>query len=51
LLEPVAVAFKADHVGVVIDAVDHRGGDGEVAEHVASSGEGRLLVMISDACS
>jgi hypothetical protein len=42
LLEPVAVAFEADHVGVVDDAVDHRGRDGGVAEHVAPSGEGQV---------
>ena len=42
MLEPVAVAFEADHVGVVDDAVDHRGGDGEVAEDVAPAGEGQV---------
>ena len=31
-LEAVAVAFEADDVGVVNDAVDHGGGDGEVSE-------------------
>jgi hypothetical protein len=30
----VAVAFEADYVGVVDDAVDHRGGDGEGAEQL-----------------
>ena len=33
-LESVAVAFEADDVGVVNDAVDHGGGDGEVSEYV-----------------
>ena len=33
--EPVAGAFEGDDVGVVDDAVDHRGGDGEVAEDIA----------------
>jgi hypothetical protein len=42
LLESVAVAFEADDVGVVDDAVDHRGGDREVAEHVAPAGEGQV---------
>jgi hypothetical protein len=30
VFEPVAGAFEVDDVGVVDDAVDHRGGDGEV---------------------
>ena len=34
-LEPIAGAFEVDDVGVVDDAVDHRGGDGEVAEDVS----------------
>ncbi len=39
LFESVAGALEADHVGVVDDAVDHCGGDGEVAEDVAPAGE------------
>ncbi|MBG6108803.1 hypothetical protein IWX88_002468 [Frigoribacterium sp. CG_9.8] len=31
LLESVTVAFEADDVGVVNDAVDRGGGDGEVS--------------------
>ena len=42
LLEAVAVAFEADDVGVVDDAVDHGGGDGEVSEGVAPAGEGQV---------
>ena len=38
-LEPVAVAFKADDVGVVDDPVDHGRGDGQVPEDVAPPGE------------
>ena len=34
-LEPIAGAFEAENVGVVHDPVDHRGGDGLVAEHLA----------------
>jgi len=36
LFESVAGAFEVDDVGVVDDAVDHCGGDGEVAENVAA---------------
>ena len=39
VLEAITVAFEADDVGVVNDPVDHRGGDGEVAEDVAPAGE------------
>ena len=35
VLEMVAVAFHGDDVGVVDEAVDHRGGDDIVAEHLA----------------
>jgi len=49
-LEPVAGAFQAEDVGVVDDSVDHRGGDGGVAEDLAPANE-RLLVRIRDACS
>ena len=37
--EPVAGAFEGEDVGVVDDAVDHRGGDGLVAEDAAPAGE------------
>ena len=40
--QPVADAFEVDDVGVVDDAVDYRGGDGEVAEDVSPAGEGRV---------
>ena len=42
--------FETDDVGVVNDPVDHRGGDGEVAEYVAPAGEGRIMTPISVAC-
>ncbi len=37
--EPVAGASQCDYVSVVDDAVDHRGGDGLVSEHVSPTGE------------
>ena len=37
--ESVAGAFEGEYVGVVDDAVDHRGGDGLVSEHAAPAGE------------
>ena len=37
--EPVAGAFEGQDVGVVDDAVDHRGGDGLVAEYGSPAGE------------
>ena len=40
VLEAVAVAFEADDVGVVDEAVDHGGGDGVVAEDLAPGAEG-----------
>ena len=46
---PVTGAFEAEDAGVVHDAVDHRGGDGLVAEDLGPNE--RLLVRISDACS
>ena len=49
--EPVAGAFEGEDVGVVDDAVDHRGGDGLVAEHAPQPENGRLEVRISEACS
>ena len=49
--EPVAGAFEGEDVGVVDDAVDHRGGDGLVAEHAAPAGERQVQVRISEACS
>jgi hypothetical protein len=39
VLEPVAVAFEADDVGVVDETVDHGGGDGVVAEDLAPAAE------------
>lgn len=38
--EPIAGAFEAENVGVVHDPVDHRGGDGLVAEDLAPAPEG-----------
>lgn len=38
-LEPVAVAFEADDLGVVDDPVDHGRSDGQVSEDVAPAGE------------
>ena len=40
ILESVAVALEADHLGVVDQAVDHGGGHGGVAEHLAPASEG-----------
>ena len=37
--EPVAGAFEVEYVGVVDDAIDHRGCDGLVAEDAAPAGE------------
>ena len=37
--EPVAGALQREDVGVVNDAVDHRGGDGLVSEHPSPTGE------------
>jgi hypothetical protein len=34
---PVARAFESEHVGVVDDAVDHRGGDGFIARRIRKS--------------
>ena len=45
LLEPVTVAFEADHVGVVNDAVDHRRSDGEVPKHVAPTNSGDSMTQ------
>ena len=42
VLEPVAVALEADHLGVVDQAVDHGRGHHGVAEHLAPATE--LLV-------
>ena len=33
------------------DPVDHCGGDSQVTEYAAPSGEGLFFVMIGDACS
>ncbi len=40
--ESVAGALQGEDVGVVDDAVDHRGGDGLVAEHTAPAAEGQV---------
>ena len=39
MFQPVAATFEGVDVGVVDDAVDHRGGDGLVAEDVSPAGE------------
>ncbi len=39
VLEPVAVAFEVDDLGVVDEAIDHGGGDGGVPEHLAPTAE------------
>jgi hypothetical protein len=49
--ESVAGAFEGEDVGVVDDAVDHRGGDGLVAEDPPQPENGRFEVRISEACS
>ena len=38
--EPIAGAFEAEDVCMVHDTVDHRGGDGLVAEDLAPAPEG-----------
>ena len=40
--ESVAGAFEGEYVGVVDDAVDHRGGDGLVTEDAAPAAEGQV---------
>ena len=40
VLESVGVAFEGDDVGVVDEAVDHRGGDGVVAEDLTPAAKG-----------
>lgn len=37
--EPIAGALEGEDVGVVNDAVDHRGGDGLIPEDPAPTGE------------
>ena len=39
VLQPVGVALEGDDFGVVDEPVDHRGGDGVVAEDLAPAGE------------
>ena len=55
LLEPVTVAFEADHVGVVKKSSPQpmkiRCQLAYVNSNVCGLAKGRLLVMISDACS
>ncbi len=47
VLVVVAVAFEGEDLGVVDEAVDHRGGGDFVAEDLAPSAEGLLLVTIT----
>jgi hypothetical protein len=42
VFEAVAVAFEADQLGVVDEPVDHRDGDGVVAEDLAPGAEGHV---------
>ena len=46
VFEAVGVAFEADEFGVVDKPVDHRDGDGVVAEDLAPGEKGLLLVTI-----
>ena len=46
VLEPVALAFEADDLGVVDQAVDHGRGDHVVAEDLPQRPNGLLLVTI-----
>jgi hypothetical protein len=48
VLEPVAVAFEADDVGVVDETVDHGGGDGVVAEDLAPANRGWDMFRLSN---
>ena len=45
VLEPLAGALEVDHVGVMDDAVDHRGGGGDVALHLAPAGERQVVAV------
>jgi hypothetical protein len=47
-LEPVAVAFEGDDVGVVDQPVDHRGGDDVVAEDLAPAFWGWDLFVVGN---
>lgn len=49
--EPVACALEGQDVGVVHDAVDHRGGDDLVAEDGAPAAERQVRRKVSEACS
>ena len=40
--ESVAGALQGEDIGVVDDAIDHRGGDGLVAEDAAPAAEGQV---------
>ena len=51
VLEPVAVAFEADDVGVMDEAVDHGSGDGVVAEDLPHELKGLLEVTMTLAVS
>ena len=45
--EPVGVTFQADHLGVVDEPVDHRGGDYFVAEGLAPPNWNWLRFLIA----
>ena len=48
VLESVAGAFEGDDVGVMNDPVDHRRGDGQVAEHVSPAVEGNVADLVNN---
>jgi hypothetical protein len=52
VLQPVAVAFEADHLGVVDQAVDHGGGDNVISEDLAPAiwGWHMLILRVSGWC-
>jgi hypothetical protein len=49
--EAVGIAFEAEDLGVMNEAVDHRGGGDFVAEDFAHALNGLLLVTIKEARS
>ena len=51
VLEPVAVAFEGDDLGVVDEAVDHGGGDYVVAEDLSPSIWGWHMFVLRDMAS
>jgi len=48
VLEPVAVAFEADDLGMVDQPVDHRGSDDVVAEDLAPPNRGWHMFRLGD---